>query len=219
MSDERDDGRSFVPRLARTASVARLGLKALRRTTPALYEFLAAKRPQLKIAWGRSEIHLRRDGLVRITRERPAPVIELVPDRPEREGPSGPFIPRRAGEQHGDEHMFRVPTEGLEGVDTSAPLQMDEGSMEADVKRRMGMRPDDEQVLAALAEDERSAEALNAELARIRDVLQALDDVEDHDLIKELDDELYQLYKAVDYKMRRHHASEAKAELGKLFKM
>ena len=219
MSDERDEGRQLAPRLARTASVARLGLRALRRTTPALYEFLAAKRPQLKLAWGRSEVHLRRDGLVRIPRERPATVIELVPDRGDRGDTTGPFIPRREGEQDGDRHMFRVPPEGLEGVDTSSPLEMDAESMEADVKRRMGMRPDAEEASLSLSEDERDAEALNSELARIRDVLQALDDVEDHDLIKELDDELYQLYKAVDYKMRRHHASEAKAELGKLFKM
>lgn len=218
MSDERDEGRQLAPRLARTATVARLGLRALRRATPALYEFLAAKRPQLKLAWGRSEVHLRRDGLVSMSRERAATVIELVQDHGDGD-PSGPFVPRRAGEQDGDHHMFRVPAEGLEGVDTSAPLEMDAESMEADVKRRMGIRPDVDEASLSLSEDERDAEALNSELARIRDVLQALDDVEDHDLIKELDDELYQLYKAVDYKMRRHHASEAKAELGKLFKM
>ena len=70
-----------------------------------------------------------------------------------------------------------------------------------------------------LPDELKDADTLNAEFTRIRDLLQALDDVEDHELITELDEELYQLYKAVDYKIRRHHASEAKAELGKLFKM
>ncbi len=221
MTDARDDERRHLPapRLTRAAALGRVGLRALRRATPALYHFLAAKRPQLKVSWGRSELHLRRDGLVWIPRETDAPVIEIVPDDADGAGAAMPFVPRKAGEQHDDKHMFRTPEEGLEGVEPGGPLDLEAQALEAEVKRRMGMRDDDEEAAQALPPELKSAEALNAEIARIRDVLQALDDVDDHALINELDEELYQLYKAVDYKMRRHHASEAKVELGKLFKM
>ncbi len=227
MNDARDDEWAALPapRLARAAALGRVGLRTLRRATPALYHFLAGKRPQLKVSWGRNELHLRRDGLVWIPRETAAPVIEVVSDSETAETaetaktPTIPFVPRRAGEQDDDPHMFRTPREGLDGVDTGGPLDLEAAALEAEVKRRMGMRGDDEEAAQVLTPELKSAEALNAEIARVRDVLQALDDVEDHALINELDDELYQLYKAVDYKMRRHHASEAKVELGKLFKM
>ena len=221
MNDARDDEWAALPapRLARAAALGRVGLRTLRRATPALYHFLAGKRPQLKVSWGRNELHLRRDGLVWIPRETAAPVIEVVPDAEVGETAPIPFVPRRAGEQDDDPHMFRTPREGLADVDTDGPLDLEAAALEAEGKRRMGMREDDEEAAQVLTPELKSAEALNAEIARIRDVLQALDDVEDHALINELDDELYQLYKAVDYKMRRHHASEAKVELGKLFKM
>jgi hypothetical protein len=221
MNETRDDEWADLPapQLARAAALGRVGLRALRRATPALYHFLAGKRPQLKVSWGRNELHLRRDGLVWIPRETVAAVIEVVPEVETDAAPPLPFVPRRAGEQNDDPHMFRTPSEGLDEVDTDGPLDLEAGALEAEVKRRMGMREDDEEVAQVLTPELKSAEALNAEIARIRDVLQALDDVDDHALINELDDELYQLYKAVDYKMRRHHASEAKVELGKLFKM
>ena len=215
MTDSRRDGGPPVTRLARAAASGRMGLRLLRRTSPALFHFLAAKRPQLRMAWGRNEVHLRRDGIAVIPRD-PAdrPPIETTAEPATT--PRGPFIPRHAGEQDGDEQMFRTPVEGLEGADEGAPLEMDTDAMQAEVQRRMGMRPDKESDFE-LPENLRDPEALNAELARVRDVLQALDDVDDHALITQLDDELYQLYKAVDYKMRKHHRSEAKAELGKLF--
>jgi hypothetical protein len=204
-----------VPRLRALARVGMLGVRTVRRLTPALFDRLAARRPQLRMAWGDSEIHLRRDGLVRIAREQQAVEIEATPVeiRPAGE----PFVPRREGEAADGEYMFRTPPEGIEIDDT--PLEMTDEALAAEVQRRMGERPELEEEGLALPEDMKDADTLNAEFVRIRDMLQSLDDVEDHDLIKALDDELYQLYKAVDYKIRRHHASEAKAELGKLFKM
>jgi len=190
-----------------------LGVRGVRRLTPAIFDRLAARRPQLKMAWGDSEIHLRRDGVVRIPREQPAVEIEAEPldERPAGE----PFVPRKEGEGGDGEYMFRTPPEGIDVDDR--PLEMTDEALHAEVKRRMGERPEVED--GQLPDELKDADTLNAEFTRIRDLLQALDDVEDHELITELDEELYQLYKAVDYKIRRHHASEAKAELGKLFKM
>ena len=215
------ENRLPVPRLKLLATVGRVGLGGFRRVTPTLFHFLAAKRPQLRMAWGRSEVHLRRDGLVVIPRPavaaepeaEDAPSAQTAPPPPSITG----FVPRRAGDDAEDPFMFRTPDEGVEVDDR--PLAMDAGAMEAEVHERMGERPDVDPETLEIPEEFRNAEALGPEFVRIRDLLQSLDDVEDHELIAQLDDELYKLHKAVDYKIKRHHASEAKAELGKLFRV
>ena len=209
-----------MPRLKLLATVGRVGLGGFRRFSPTLFHFLAAKRPQLRMAWGRSEVHLRRDGLVVIPR--PVPDTKTTDDEPHDDRDLQvvrAFVPRHEGEGEGkdDPYMFRVPEEGVEVSDR--PLAMDPGSMAAEVHERMGERGEIDPETFEIPEDLKNAETLGPEFVRIRDLLQSLDDVEDHELIAQLDDELYKLYKAVDYKIRRHHASEAKAELGKLFRV
>ena len=219
MTNETLDKLQSKPRLHRLARAGRLGLTAIRKLNPPLYEFLAAKRPQVRLSFGRSELHLRRDGLVFIDREAAtidvpveAAVVETAP-------PAVPFVPRQAGQQDSDGYLFRTPEEGYGDVDVSQPAALDTSSMEAEVKERMGERTDVEEGDLEIPEEMKNAESITAEVQRVRDLLQGLDDVEDHDLISDLNDELYQLYKAVDYKLKRHHSSEAKAELGKLFNM
>ena len=202
-----------VPRLRLLAIAGRLGIGGIRRLSPALLNFLLAKRPQMRMAWGHNEVHLRRDGLVVVPRET-APIREesvVGPGARRRNAPAMPSQPT----QDGKGYMFQTPAEGIET--DGRPLAMDRDSLDAEVKERMGERAGSD--LEQLDDALRDAEKLNTELLRIRDILQALDDVEDHELIGELDDEMYKLYKAVDYKIRRHHSSEAKVELGKLFKM
>ena len=191
----------------------RIGIGGIRRLSPALLNFLLAKRPQMRMAWGHNEVHLRRDGLVVVPRET-APIREdsvVGPGATKRASTAG--RPPQSADDRG--FMFQTPDEGIE-VD-GRPLAMDRDSLDAEVKERMGERAAPE--IEPLDEDLRDAQTLNTELLRIRDILQALDDVEDHELIGALDDEMYKLYKAVDYKIRRHHSSEAKVELGKLFKV
>jgi hypothetical protein len=55
-------------------------------------------------------------------------------------------------------------------------------------------------------------------LVAVRTLLQSLDDVADFDLVEAVDEELYLLHKAVEYKLKNHKASEAKAKLHTLFK-
>jgi len=207
MTADGSNRRLSLPRLRLLATAGRLGILGVRRLSPALLNFLIAKRPQLRMAWGRNEVHLQRDGVVVIPRD-------TAPIREEAVVTSGSVrTPAAAERERG--HLFRTPEEGVET--DGRPLAMDRDSLDAEVRERMGERPDlDPGVLDG---EQLDADALNAELLRIRDILQTLDDVEDHELIGQLDDELYKLYKAVDYKIRRHHSSEAKVELGKLFKM
>jgi hypothetical protein len=215
------DNRLPVPRLRLLATVGRVGLDGFRRFTPTLFHFLAAKRPQFRVAWGRKEIHLRRDGVVMI----PRPGAEgdddqaADPGDPSDVTPPTPFMPRHEGDATDDSYMFRTPNEGSEVEADDRPLALDTTSIEAEVHERMGERPELDPETFELPDELRNAEALGPEFVRIRDLLQSLDDVEDHELIAQLDDELYKLYKAVDYKIKRHHASEAKAELGKLFRV
>ncbi|MCK6528535.1 hypothetical protein L6R50_13595 [Myxococcota bacterium] len=142
----------------------------------------------------------------------PAKPPAKPPGRPARKKAARP-----PGEADRRATLFATPDEGADRPPTPGGAALDRESLEADVARRMGKNP--VPAAPAQAPEKRSAEELQAELARIRDVLQDLDDVRDFDLIKSLDGELYQLHRAVEYKMRTHKASEAKAELGKLFKM
>jgi len=185
-------------------------MSGVRRMSPALFNFLLAKRPQMRLAWGHNEVHLRRDGLVIVARGNAPIREESVVGAGARPAAAPP-----TAQDSGKDYLFRTPDEGIET--DGRPLALDRESLDADVKERMGERPDlDPEVLDP---EMRDPETLNAELLRIRDILQALDDVDDHEIIGQLDEEMYKLYKAVDYKIRRHHSSEAKVELGKLFKV
>ena len=131
MTDEPCRAGPPVPRLRALARVGMLGVRGVRRLTRAIFDRLAARRPQLKMAWGDSEIHLRRDGVVRIPREQPAVEIEAEPldERPAGE----PFVPRKEGEGGDGEYMFRTPPEGIDVDDR--PLEMTDEALHAEVKR------------------------------------------------------------------------------------
>ncbi len=127
--------------------------------------------------------------------------------------------PRKKASKPPPAPLFITPDEGTGRELPGGPPSFDRSSLEADVATRMGKKPESEAVTVTEPVPRQSSEELQTELSRIRDILQNLDDVQDFELIKSLDGELYQLHRAVEYKMRTHKASEAKAELGKLFKM
>jgi hypothetical protein len=86
-----------------------------------------------------------------------------------------------------------------------------EASLRAEVGERIGATADTDSAVRDPAE-------LKARIATIRGSLAALDDVGDYAIVEAIDEELYQLHKSVEYKMRAHKASEAKARLQTLFK-
>ena len=89
-----------------------------------------------------------------------------------------------------------------------------EAAMKAEVARTMGLEVDG----GLDVEVPRDPESLKRDLAKVRAMLQALDDITDWDLLETADDELYKLHRAVEYKLRSHKTSEAKAKLKGLFK-
>ena len=89
---------------------------------------------------------------------------------------------------------------------------MEGSALKAAVEQKMGI------VDAADAEISRDPDVIKSQMVTLRAALQALDDVKDWDVVEGIDDELYQLHKAVEYKMRNHKASEAKSKLDDLFK-
>ncbi len=93
-------------------------------------------------------------------------------------------------------------------------MDLSEEAMKAEVGAAMGLETGSPEP----GEVSRDPEVLIGDLAGVRATLQALDDVEDWNLLEESDDELYKLHKAVEYKLRNHKASEAKAKLEGLFK-
>ncbi len=97
----------------------------------------------------------------------------------------------------------------------SPAVDLSEDAMKAEVAAAMGM---DAGGSDDAAEVSRDPDALKDRLSNMRATLQALDDVADWDLLEAADDELYKLHKAVEYKLRNHKASEAKAKLDGLFK-
>jgi len=104
--------------------------------------------------------------------------------------------------------------EARDSADAPEPLDLSEASMQAAVAAKMGLAggsPEGHEV-------SRDPDLLKEELAGVRATLQALDDVGDWNLLEAADEELYQLHKAVEYKLRNHKSSEAKAKLEGLFK-
>ena len=101
-----------------------------------------------------------------------------------------------------------------EAAPVADALDFSEAALSAGVAAAMGVDIGSEDG----AEVSRDPEVLKAELLRMRSTLQALDDVEDWSVVEKVDDELYKLHKAVEYKLRNHKASEAKAKLDNLFK-
>ncbi len=183
-----------------------------RRIAPHLLGWASAQRPEFAVAWGAREVRLRRDGL----------------HRGRRSGPGWEDNPRRNYNDAVEKKQQRAAASdakaGAEGTPEpaaapppapEAPVKVDlsAAALESAVRGAMGIKDG-----ADAAEISRDPEAVRGQLESVRALLQALDDVADFDLVEAVDEELYQLHKAVEYKLRNHKASEAKAQLNDLFK-
>ncbi len=185
------------PRLAATA--VRWAAAAANRLAPTVVRWAAGFAPEVRMSWGARIYHLRRDGLVSI---------------------------RRGGEGYEDNprRNYNTAVEKRQARAAAAPapeptpsVDLSEEAMAAEVAETMGISAD---LQGSNAEDDAppTAESVKERLVAMRTLLQNLDDVGDYDLVEAVDDELYLLHKAVDYKLKNHKASEAKAKLDTLFK-
>jgi hypothetical protein len=194
---------------------------AARRLFPHLFRWARGRHPDLVLAWGGREYRVSRGGLQ--GRQRTGPGWEDNPRANFNEsfGRSQALASARdesaalraqleqaiadleAAQRELDEHAHS----------NEEPLDLSPEALAAAVQRTMGIgeEPDPGDV-------PRDPDALKERLEGMRAVLQALDDVKDFDLVEAVDDELYQLHKAVEYKLKNHRASEAKARLDSLFK-
>lgn len=191
----------------RAAALTRWGLRVtgavVRQTSPALLRWLQGHKPQARFAWGPHELHLQRDGW-RILR-RDAPGWEDNPRRNHNEA-----VARR-------QERERARQNDEETIETETPkISLSHEELQKAAALKMGITAPGGD--GSAGEVPREPEALGAELSRLRDFLQQLDDVKDYDLVEAIDEELYLLHKAVEYKLRNHKASEAKSQLHSLFK-
>lgn len=222
-----------------------VGAGAAKRLVPHLAGWARGMRPGLVVHWGSGEYNLGRRILSRRRAEGPGwddnprtNYNEAVRKRQERDADKEIAAAKQALEaaraeieRLAQEHkkaqanaksawtrVKKVNAE-LKEVKAATPagapaLDLSEDAMKAEVAAAMGL----ESGSVDAGEVSRDPEALKGELAGIRTTLQALDDVEDWNLLEAADDELYKLHKAVEYKLRNHKASEAKAKLEGLFK-
>lgn len=193
------------PPKARGGALAR-GLGRVARTVaPFLVTWVRGMRPQVRFAWGSTEYHLRRDGIAAVRREGPgfadnprSNYNERLRKRQERE--ATPTEQQPADAQPGP------PEEPKPTLDLSA------AALQAAVNAKMGLDA------SHVGETSRDPAVIKSWMADLRAALQALDDVADWDVVEGIDEEMYQLHKAVEYKLRNHKASEAKSKLEDLFK-
>lgn len=184
-----------------------------KRIAPRVLSWASAQRPRLSLAWGRKVVHVRGDGVVTTRREGEGwgdnprrNYNEAVQKRQERAAATPPEEPAPE---------VVAPLEAA--PEPEAPVDLSLSALEAAVQKTMGLDQPSEGSEGA-AEVSRDPDVLKAQLVGVRSLLQALDDVDDWDLVEAVDEDLYQLHKAVEYKLRNHKASEAKAQLNDLFK-
>jgi hypothetical protein len=199
--------------------IARLGVRwvgaALKRFAPAVVNWTTGMAPELQMTWGARVYHLRRDGIVWVRRSGPG-----YDDNPRRN--YNEAVERRQQRENPVEAEVAVEEDAEERTEEpvskeASPLDLSVKAMQEEVARAMGITEE-----AAAESDESdepsTAESVKERLIAVRSLLQSLDDVSDWDLVEEVDEELYLLHKAVEYKMRNHKASAAKAQLDNLFK-
>jgi len=229
---------------ARGGRIVRVVGRVLGAVAPHLTRWASGMQPELRVAWGASEYHLRRDGVVTTRRagdgygdnprtnynerirkrqERAAAEAEAAAEpadagleaaepeaeapeaeAPEAAAPTEPVEPKVAPEPPAD--AAAEP----ESADPAPALDLSEEALRKEVGEAMGG--------GAAGEPIKDGDQLKEVLGRVRASLEALDDVKDWDTIETFDDELYKLHRAVEYTMRNHKASEAKAKLDNLFK-
>jgi len=193
-----------------------------RRAAPHLYSWARGRHPAVVLSWGSREVRLGRDGLLRRRREG-----DGWKDNPRANFNEGwrrsqalteararaDEIRRERDEARSELQELREELDGLRS-NPDAELDLSPETLAAEVQRTMGIDVD-----AGTAGDvPKDADGLKARLVSMRSMLQSLDDVADWNLMEAVDDELYQLHKAVEYKLKNHRASEAKAKLDDLFK-
>lgn len=224
---------------ARGGRIVRLAGRVLGTVAPHLLRWAAGMEPELRVAWGASEYHLRRDGVVTVRREGDGygdnprtNYNERIRKRQERaanEASAADAGPSEAEEAVDSEAPAPETADVVDAVDepeagdpgaSGSPvptepaeepkLDLSEAALRSAVAESMGG--------GAAGEPIKDGDQLKEVLGRVRASLEALDDVKDWDTIETFDDELYKLHRAVEYTMRNHKASEAKAKLDNLFK-
>ena len=207
------DGEEPAPR---GAALLAAGHRLAAVIAPHLLRFVAARRPQLRIAWGSREYHLRRDGIQTLRRD--APGFEDNPrtnynDRLKKrhERRSASPAPAVGAQDDPPTPATGVVTHPPETQASRPTLDLSAAALQRAVDATMGRGPGEPG--AQMSPDE-----IKAQISRLRGALTALDAVKDWASVEILDDELYQLHKAVEYTMRNHKASEAKSKLESLFK-
>ncbi len=201
------------PRLA-SAGVRRLGALA-GKLAPNVVSWASGMAPELRLSWGARVYHLRRDGMVSVRR-----AGEGYEDNPRRN--YNDAVEKRQARaakvvEEAPPEPVAAPQPAPEPEPSAAPVvDLSAEAMAAEVQHTMGMSVDAEGSDPDDAPP--TAESVKERLVAMRSLLQSLDDVGDYDLVEAVDEELYLLHKAVDYKLKNHKASEAKAKLDTLFK-
>ena len=223
-----------TPPKVRGGGVVRLFGRVGKAVAPHLLKWAAGMQPQLRVAWGATEYRLTREGIASVRRQGPgfednprSNYNDRLRKRQEKAAANA-TAPEAAPPSKPDPAPEVVDT-APEVVDTApevvdAPaeaspspadkpkvtIDLSEAALRKAVDETMGRDADGDAI--------KDPDALKSALAQVRASLQALDDVKDWGTVETLDDELYKLHKAVEYKMRNHKASEAKSKLDDLFK-
>ncbi len=198
-----------TPKPLRGRALAHAVGRVAKAVAPFLVTWAAGMKPQLRLAWGSTEYHLQRDGIAAVRRDGPgfddnprSNYNERLRMRQERAAQSPPPAP--APTESPAPPVAEPPPAERPKLDFSA------AALQRAVDEKMGV--------GSSVDPISDPETLKATLAQVRASLQALDDVKDWSAVETLDDELYKLHRAVEYKMRNHKASEAKSKLDDLFK-
>ncbi len=209
-----------TPPKVRGGGVVRLFGKVGKAVAPHLLRWAAGMQPQLRVAWGATEYRLTRDGIASVRRQGPgfednprSNYNERLRKRQEKAAANA-----TAAEAAPPPQPEPAPEVTDAPTDASPPppdkpkvtIDLSEAALRKAVDATMGRDADGNAI--------KDPDALKSALAQVRASLQALDDVKDWGTVETLDDELYKLHKAVEYKMRNHKASEAKSKLDDLFK-
>jgi hypothetical protein len=206
------------PRVA-AAGVRAIGAIA-NRVAPFVVSWASGMSPELRLSWGARIYHLRRDGMVSVRRvgegydDNPRRNYnEAVAKRQERAARTEAVAPEAVAPE-------AVAPEAVapEAVAPDPPaLDLSAATLAEEVAKTMGITADGP---VSLGGDEAppNEDSVKKRLVAVRTLLQSLDDVADFDLVEAVDEELYLLHKAVEYKLKNHKASEAKAKLHTLFK-
>jgi hypothetical protein len=196
------------PRVA-AAGVRAIGAIA-NRVAPFVVSWASGMSPELRLSWGARIYHLRRDGMVSVRR-----VGEGYDDNPRRN--YNEAVAKRQERAARTEPVAPEPV-APEPVTPEPPaLDLSAATLAEEVAKTMGITTDGP---VSLGDDEAppNEDSVKKRLVAVRTLLQSLDDVADFDLVEAVDEELYLLHKAVEYKLKNHKASEAKAKLHTLFK-